>query len=376
MRGKIMIHVERLLKEFCELVSIDSVSFHERKMADTLKNKLLELDVEVNEDNAGERYKGNAGNIFGFLKGTIPGPPILFSAHMDTVEPGVGKKAILQEDGRIVSEGTVLGADDVSGIVAILEALRVLKENSIPHRDIEVLFPIAEEVYIKGTNVFDFTKVKAKEGYVLDLSGDVGLAALQAPAIITFEIQVIGKSSHAGFDPESGINAIAIAAEAITGVLQGRIDDDTTVNIGCISGGTATNIVSEKVCIKGEIRSYCQNKASQHIDRIRDRFQQIALKYNAKVVFNFNIDATAYCVEDTEPVVKRFLTVCKELGYESKLTKTFGGSDNNNFLKHGIKGIVLACGMNQVHSTEEYSDVEELVKSTKIVIGLMTSKEV
>ncbi len=371
-----MIHVERLLKEFCELVAIDSVSFHERKMADTLKNKLFELDVEVNEDNAGERYKGNAGNIFGFLKGTIPGPPILFSAHMDTVEPGVGKKAILQEDGRIVSEGTVLGADDVSGIVAILEALRVLKENSIPHRDIEVLFPIAEEVYIKGTNVFDFTKVKAKEGYVLDLSGDVGLAALQAPAIITFEIQVRGKASHAGFDPESGINAIAIAAEAITGVLQGRIDDDTTVNIGCISGGTATNIVSEKVCIKGEIRSYCQNKASQHIDRIRDRFQQIALKYNAKVVFNFNIDATAYCVEDTESVVKRFLTVCKELGYESKLTKTFGGSDNNNFLKHGIKGIVLACGMNQVHSTGEYSDVEELVKSTKIVIGLMTSKEV
>ncbi len=369
-----MVNEERLLKEFCELVSIDSVSFREREMADTLKRKLTELGLEVHEDKAGERYNGNAGNVYARKKGTLPGTPLLFSAHMDTVEPGTGKRAIVKEDGRIISAGTILGADDVSGIAAILEALKVLEENSLLHRDIEMLFPVAEEVYIKGTDVFDFTKVKAGEGYVLDLSGKVGTAALKAPAIITFEIRVTGRAAHAGFNPEDGVNAIAIAAEAITGIKQGRIDEDTTVNIGLISGGTATNIVSERVVIKGEIRSYSQQEAELRIKNIKDRFEKTAIKYRGDIAFISKVDAAAYRVGQTEPVVKRFLNACGELGYETELTATFGGSDNNNFLKHGIRGIVLASGMNQVHSAEEYSDIKELVKCTNILLKLMTSR--
>lgn len=291
-----MIQTERLLSEFCELVSVDSVSFQERKMADLLKKKLKELGVEVYEDISGSVYGSNTGNLYGFFKGELEGMPLLFSAHMDTVEPGVGKKAVCKADGRIVSEGdTVLGADDAAGITAILEAIRSLKEEKIPHRDIELLFPIAEEAYVKGSSVFDYRHVKSREAYVLDLSGAVGKASLQEPTLISFQVEISGKAAHAGFAPEEGIHAILLAAEAITKIRQGRIGEETTVNIGRIAGG--------------------ENCKTSH---------EVHLK--------------AYQVEEEEPVVQRFLKVCKKLGIE-------------------------------------YSSVSQLEQCAAIVEGLMTEKE-
>lgn len=179
-----MIDEERIRKEFADLVNIDSPSFGERQMAYRIKATLVLLGFQVSEDQAGEHYGSNAGNIYGFLKGTVPGGPILLSAHLDTVQPAFGKKAVFHADGRITSAGdTVLGADDVAGIVEILEGIRHLEEEKIPHKDVEVLFPIAEEVYIKGTEVFDFSRIRAKEAYVLDLSGAPGAAALKDRAL-------------------------------------------------------------------------------------------------------------------------------------------------------------------------------------------------
>ena len=184
---------KRLIEEFKKLVSIDAISFQEREMADYLKDKLQELGFTVTEDDAGKHYNSNTGNLFAFKKGSIKGKPILFSAHMDTVEPGLNKKAIVLEDGKIISDGsTILGADDVSGIAAILEAVCVLTENQKEHRDIEVFFPIAEEVYLKGSEVFDHSVIQAKDAYVLDLCGPIGTAALQAPSLISFTLEVIG----------------------------------------------------------------------------------------------------------------------------------------------------------------------------------------
>ncbi len=202
-----MINIKRLTDRFCSIVLIDSPSFNERKMADYVKRELINIGADVYEDNAGEYYNGSAGNVYAYLKGNIEGNPILFSAHLDTVEPSKGKKAVVHSDGKITSDGsTVLGADDGAGIAAILEALYKIKEENIPHRDIELLFPIAEEVYIKGTNAFDFNKIRSKTAYVLDLDGNVGKAAVKAPTLISFEINITGKSSHAGFSPEKGIN--------------------------------------------------------------------------------------------------------------------------------------------------------------------------
>ena len=370
------IRTERLVEEFQELVSVDSVSYRERDMADLLKDKLGMLGIDAIEDNAGEHCGGNAGNIYGVWKGTLPGAPILFSAHMDTVEPGIGKKAILQEDGRITSDGTtVLGSDDAAGIAEILEAIRSIQEQNIQHRDIEVLFPVAEEVYGRGSHVFDYSCIQAKEAYVLDLSGAVGTASLQEPTLIPFTVEIQGKASHAGFAPEEGIHAIAIAADAIGQIEQGRIGEDTTVNIGKISGGTATNIVPEHVIMRGEIRSYEHRKAIETVENIGRIIEETAKAHGGSSNMTYDVHLHAYKIEETEPVVKRFEKACLELGIESRLTRTFGGSDNNSFLQHGIRGIVLACGMNQVHTTNEYATVEELERSASIVAKLMTSEE-
>ncbi len=370
-----LVNEKRVVKEFCKLVSIDSISFKERKMADYLKDELVRLGFLVLEDKANEVYGGNAGNVYGYLEGEIPGPPILFSSHMDTVVPGLNKKAIVHEDRRITSDGsTILGADDLSGITAILESIKTLKENNIPHRSIEILFPIAEEVYIRGSEVFDYSIVKAKEAYVLDLSGPVGLAALKAPTLVSFTAKFKGLAAHAGFAPEEGIHAIMMAATAITRIKQGRIDKETTVNIGKIDGGLARNIVPETCILLGEVRSLVHEKALSIADEIKEVFELVAKEYKGQLEFETSFGCISYEVKQDEDVVLSFIKACKELGIEYQFTETFGGSDNNNFMLHGIKGIVIACGMNEVHSTNEYTTIDELIKITNIVMKLMTSE--
>lgn len=366
---------ERLVNEFCKLVSIDSLSFKERKMADYLKEELTSLGFLVMEDKANEIYDGDAGNVYGYLEGEISGPPILFSSHMDTVVPGLNKKAVVHEDGRITSDGsTILGADDLSGVTAILEGIKALKENNIPHRSIEILFPIAEEVYIRGSEVFDYSIVKAKEAYVLDLSGPVGLAALKAPTLVSFTAKFKGLAAHAGFAPEEGIHAIMMAATAITRIKQGHIDNETTVNIGKIEGGLARNIVPENCILLGEVRSLVHEKALSVTDEIKKVFEIVASEYKGQLEFETSFGCISYEVKQEEEVVLSFVKACNELGLEYQFTETFGGSDNNNFMLHGIKGIVLACGMNEVHSTKEYTTIDELIKITNIVMQLMTSE--
>ncbi len=368
-----MVNKERIIKEFCRLVSIDSVSFKERGMADAMILALEELGFKVQEDGAGGYYGGNCGNVYGFLQGNVDGPPLLFSAHLDTVEPGLGKTAVVREDGTITSDGTtVLGADDLSGLVSVLEAVRTIKELGLPHRSIEVLFPIAEEVYLKGTEVFDFSKLQAKEAYVLDLDGPVGRAAIQAPTVLSFTVKILGKASHAGFAPEQGINAIAVAAQAITGIRQGRVEDGMTVNIGIIEGGKARNIVSEECILRGEVRSLEHVRAVAEIGRIEAVVREVTQQYRAKYEFETSIGCLAYEIAKDHPVVTRFKKACEELNYPVELVTTFGGSDNNNFVKNGITGIVLACGMNQVHSCKEYTELDELIKCSSILVSLMT----
>jgi len=371
-----MVNKSRILEEFCNLVGIDALSYQEREIADILKIYLSELGFEVKEDNAGTFYAGNCGNIYGYLPGDLNELPLLFSAHMDTVGPGLNKKAVVHEGGKITSDGsTVLGADDLSGIVAILEAVRTIKESGLSHRSIEVLFPIAEEVYIRGSEVFDYSIIKSKEAYVLDLSGPVGTVALSAPTLISFIAEIKGKASHAGFAPELGINAIAVVAQAIGQIRQGRIDEETTVNIGLIEGGTARNIVSDLCILKGEIRSLKHDKALSEAKNIERIFSEITSRSLAELKFSTEFGCLSYKVEEKHPVVKRFQNVCEELGYETQYISTFGGSDNNNFMRYGITGIVIACGMNQVHSTDEYTHIDELVKCANIVVKLMTRKD-
>ena len=367
------INPTRLICEFTELVLIDSPSLSERQIGDYIKNKLTALGLDVFEDDAGQMLGGNCGNIFGFRDGTINSTPLLFGAHMDTVEPSRGKTTVIDQDGTIRSRGdTVLGADDFSGIAAILEALTIIKENNLPHRPLEVLFTVAEEIYCEGISRFDFQNLKAKEAFILDLTGPVGTAAYKAPAIITFTVEVSGISSHAGFEPERGVNAIAAASEAIKALPLGRLDEETTLNIGIIEGGLATNIVPDKCIVKGETRSYSGEKAVNCIDLVKREFHKATQRFGASYYFTKKTVCSAYETSLHHPVVGLFKKACADIQLNCSLIETFGGSDNNTLFENGITGLVLASAMEKVHSCQEYTTRDELCKIAELTLQLMT----
>lgn len=362
----------RIVNEFLRLASIDSLSLKEREMADAIKDILKELEIVYSEDDAAEKNGGNAGNIFAKWKGDNSTSPILLSAHMDTVVPGTGKKPVLK-DGIIKSDSdTVLGADDIAGITEILEGIRRVKESGINHRTVEILFSVAEETYTKGASAFDYSKVSAKEAYCFDLSGDVGIAVNKAPSLISFRVTVKGKASHAGFAPDDGINAILVSAQAIAQIKQGKVDEESTLNIGTIKGGSATNIVSEECIVEGEIRSFKHERALSLYNEILEKFDDEAKKTGALIEAEYTIHLKAYEVNSNSDVVKRFLASCEELGIEGSLDSTFGGADNHQFNANKIEGIVLSCGMEKVHTKDEYVTVENLEKGARLVEKLIT----
>lgn len=374
---------DRIIKEFIQLTSFDSPSYQEKDIAEYLKKKLVSLGLTVEEDTAREELlkedasrTQTANNIYGYLKGN--GAPILFSSHLDTVNPGIGKKAILTDDGRITSDGnTVLGADDISGLVSILEALTVIKEKNLPHPDLEILFTVAEEPYCSGSRFVDYKRLKAKEGYVLDLTGPVGTAATAAPSIISLKIGIRGRAAHAGFNPEKGINALSIAADALAHIRTGRVYENLTVNFGTIHGGSGRNIVPEEIWIEGEIRCLEHEKALCEADLIKEIFEKAAKKYGGSVEFGLTEHIRSYSVSKRKNVVKRFLKAAAEVTTldQPEVITTYGGSDANRLNEHNIDTIVLACAMENSHGTDEYATIAELERSARLILKLMTGGE-
>lgn len=376
-----MINEERMKNLFMKLVVFDSESYSENEIAKYVINKLKKLGLVVESENTTDHcflkaHPESHPNIYAFLKGNVPGDPILFSAHLDTVAPGEGKKAIITEDGFIVSEGdTVLGADDISGVSSIIEALSVIKEKKLDHPDIEILFTVAEEPFCEGSRHFFFNRIKAKTGYVLDLGGAIGRSAICAPSIFSFEAEITGKASHAGFAPEEGINALMIAVDAMSQIKIGRVDKYTTVNVGTIEGGMARNIVPEKIKLSGEVRSLEHDRAVKQINQIKEELKRCAKKAGASVKFSDTEHIRAYQVSENEKVVARFMKATKNVGIESELVSTLGGSDANRLNENGITTIVNSCGMEKVHSTDEYVFLQDLYRSAELTLNLMTMKE-
>ena len=372
-----MINIPRLTEEFTSLVAIDSPSFGEKAMGGYLKRALSDLGLTVFEDDAGEGHPESCGNILGFLEGDERlGAPLLLCAHMDTVEPSRGKRAVVGEDGRITSGGnTVLGADDASGIAAMLEALRALRESGQPHRPVEVLFTIAEEVYCCGAARFDCSRLRAKEAYVLDLSGPIGSAAYSAPSILFFTAVFQGRSAHAGFEPEKGVHAIAAAAGAISALKLGHADSDTTVNVGTISGGRAANIVPDACEVRGEVRSFSHGKATERMEAVRQQFLRSAQAVGASVEFAVSEGCRAYRTPPESPVALRFERACKAMGLPVRLDRTFGGSDNNYLAANGVPGLVIASGMHNCHTCQEYTTVGELAQAAELAVALILSRD-
>ncbi|MDR1532894.1 MAG: M20/M25/M40 family metallo-hydrolase [Clostridiales bacterium] len=366
-----------LFETFRELTAIDSPSFGERRLCDLLTAKLTALGVACEEDGAlcDEETGGNCGNLYGYLPGDLPGAPLLFSAHMDTVEPARGKRAILSDRGKITSDGTtVLGADNVSGITVILKAIELLRESGARHRSLELLFTAAEERYGAGSALAGYSGIQAKEAYVLDLSGAIGEAANAAPTILSFTVTVRGKASHAGFAPKEGVSAIAAAAKAIARIPLGELSG-LTCNIGVIHGGEAGNIIPACCKVTGEIRSLSHTAVLEHWEKVRAIFEEEARAMGAAAEFARKAEITAYETPLNRPVVKRFRRACETAGLPCNIHSTLGGSDNNNFALHGIEGLVVACSMHDVHSTREFALLDELEQCVRLTVLLMSAAD-
>jgi tripeptide aminopeptidase len=370
-----LVNRDRLVNEFLELTRIDSVSRKERQMADRLKEKLKAIGYEAYEDNAAEAVGGNAGNIICTIKGTRKVPAILFSAHMDTVEPGIGKKPVV--DGDIIrSDGTtVLGGDDVSGIVCIMEAIRALKEKGIEHGDIQIVFTIAEEGGLYGSKNLDYSRIYAKYGFIMDSNGPIGTVAVKAPAQDRIFVTVEGLATHAGISPEKGISAIQVAASAITRMKLGRVDYETTSNIGSIMGGGETNIVCDRVELAAEARSRELSKLNEQTAHMRECFLQATGELGGRVDFRADRLYPSFSIADNAPIMGILKRATKSVGVELISEETGGGSDTNIFNGNGIESVDVSTGMENVHSTQECISISNMVKATELVLSIICSVE-
>jgi len=369
-----MVNEKRLIESFMELVRIDSVSREERDLANFLIKKLEDLGLEIIVDQAGEKVKSNSGNIIARLKGnTNKAIPIMFSAHMDTVVPGKNIKPICDGE-KIVSSGkTILGADDKAAIAALLEALHIIKEKNISHGDIEIVFTICEEIGLHGAKNLDISDLNARMAFVLDCGGQVGEIISAAPSQNSLKIIIHGKSAHAGSNPEEGINAIQVAGFALSRMKLGRIDEETTTNIGIISGGKATNIIPDEVTLEGEVRSRNEEKLEKYTKKLKQIAEDTAQEFKAKAEVKINREYYCYNLATDDQVVKIAIKAAKDMGLQPLLCPSGGGSDANVFNKKGFPSVDLAIGMEKVHTVDEYILVKNLKNTAEYVLSIINT---
>jgi len=375
-----LINHERLDNLLVELIKIDSLSRRERDVAMRLKREMAELGATVFIDDAGEKVGGNVGNLIAHFPGTVPNAtPLLLSAHMDTVVPGEGIKPIREGDILRTDGRTVLGGDDKSGVAIICEALRVIKENRLPCADVDVVFTICEEAGLIGAKCLDVSRLRARTGLVLD-SDSVGFLFTKAPAANRMEFRVHGLEAHAGVCPEKGINAIQVAAEGIAQMRLGRIDHETTANIGVVEGGMAVNIVPNQVILRGEARSHSQEKLDRQTEHMKRCLDEAAARHvlemggklhTSRVEANIDRDYDRMDVPDSAPIVKLVHAAAKGLNLEVKTLATGGGCDANVLNQKGLVVANLSTGMREIHTVNEWLDLNDLHFSAKIVLEIL-----
>jgi tripeptide aminopeptidase len=370
-----MVQKERLIAEFMELVQIDSVTKYETEISKVLKSKFEALGLEVEEDDVAAKIGHGSGNLFAWFpasKGQENVPTILFTSHMDTVSPGNGIKPRLDADGYIRSDGTtILGADDKAGLAAIFESLRVITEQGLPHGAIQFVITAGEESGLLGSRAMDGSRLRAKFGYALDSNGSIGDIAVAAPTNSRQYITIKGKAAHAGVNPEDGISAIQVASKAVSRMKLGRIDSETTSNIGRFEGGGEVNLVTDTIKIYAEARSQVQEKMDRQIESMREAVESAAKEYGAEFEFETITIYPAYSYGDEDEVVQVAKAAIEAIGLKSHTFASGGGSDANMFNGNGVPTVNLAVGYEHIHTTKEQIKADDIVKVTELVLAIV-----
>ena len=360
-----MINQERLVNAFCELVKIDSPSDEEEDVAKHLTERLEVLGFNVARD--------AHGNLIASEDGTNP---LMLSAHMDTVEPGRSIKP--QVDGDIIrSDGTtILGGDCKAGVAAIMEALESAKEDASPRRPVQVVFTRGEEIGLIGAANLDYSMIHCKEAVVFDGNGPVNTITGSSPTYMAFDVTVTGRGAHAGVEPEKGISAIRIASEIIGDLPNGRLDEETTFNVGLISGGTVRNAVPVEVTFGGEFRSKNTEtvdllglQVTQALNKARTKYKEAVIKEEMDMLFQM------YTLDPNEPVVRMVTGILKDMNLMPDIKPSGGGTDANQMRLNGIDCIVVGMATNEMHTVDEHVVVPDLMATARLCQNIMNPNQ-
>lgn len=365
--------VKRVVQTFIDLVKIDSESKNEGKFQEYLRTKFEGLGLEIHEDDTMEQTGLGANNLICRLSGTVPADTLFFSCHVDTVIPGIGIQPEVR-DGVVYSDGTtILAADDKAGIAIMLELIEQLKENNELHGTLEFVLSPGEEIGLVGANALDVDLLDANYGFVLDNGGPVGSITVGSPTLYGIEVVIKGITAHAGLEPEKGVSAIEIAAKAISKMKLGRLDADTTANIGTIHGGTASNIVADEVKIFAEARSISHEACEVQVKHMRDLFIETAKEFGGTATVVTDIKSKGYRFTKESKTVKLAAEAITKIGRVPNYDISGGGSDANVFNAKGKEAANLSIGYEKIHTVHELIPIEELTKAVELAYQLVKS---
>jgi tripeptide aminopeptidase len=360
---------ERITRTFIDLVRIDSPTFKEQAIAARLTAELEALGLSVEHDGSGP---DGVGNLIARVPGGA-GLPIGLSAHMDTVQPGEGIRPVVR-DGVIWSEGdTILGADDKAGLAAILEVLRVLRERGASHPPLEVIFTWGEERAHLGAAKVDVSKLASKVCFVPDAEGDVGTVIAAAPSYESISAVFHGTSAHAGMEPEKGRSAILAASRAIASLPLGRLDAETTCNVGLIRGGSVRNAVPARVEVEAEARSLDDGKLERVLSDLRESWEAAAAQTGCTLELSTRREYRAYRLAEDDPGLVLTRAAARSAGVPFKAIATGGGSDANTFSEKGLPSVCLSAAMRQPHTRDEHVATADLRSLADFLLGIVAA---
>jgi len=360
--------VARLMVRLCE---IPSPSRSEAGVAEVVRTELRSLGAEVHEDGAATTLPAGCGNIVGRFPATAPGVPIMFCTHLDTV-PVTGPIEVELVDGELTNKhDAILGGDNKSAVAVVLEAMRRVVAEGRPHAGVELVFTPCEEIGLRGADAFDPRPLHARFGFVYDHTGPVGDIVASAPSLHRIDATFIGRSAHAGISPEAGRSAIVAAARAIGRMPLGRIDAETTANVGTVGGGTATNVVAERCTVTAEARSRDERALSVQLTAMLDALTWAASECEVDLETRVEKEFTGYRLGEAEPQVRLAMEVLAALGHTPRLVPSGGGSDVNALIRNGFPAVNLCNGMVAPHTPDERIAVTSLEQMLDVTLGII-----
>ena len=363
-----------VLSTLLDLLSYNSPSRSEHDVSLYCAERLRNIGFDVRWDASNAVTGSNVGNLIATLPATDTSlPGLLFAAHLDTVEPTPGINVVVDGDVISATSDTILGGDDKCGAAPIICAMEEIVTKNIPHGQLQVVFTTCEEIGLVGAANIDQTMLTSQYGFVLDGGPPLGSIVTAAPASECLEITVHGKAAHAGAEPEKGINAIVAAAKAIASFPVGRIDAETTNNVGVITGGQARNVVPDTVTIIAEARSRNQTKLEEQLSTIKIAFEVEAAKMGATVRIRTTNSYPAYHLTNDFPVISLAAHAASTLGFPPQFRESGGGTDANHFNGFGIPTAVLATGMELIHTHDEFCTVSALHGNVAWIIEIVKS---